>query len=384
MPRYTDLKKYRRTLTEKDDPTKEPYPDKDKWIAERLLALRHDLRQQITAKRKSDSLIVASWNLVAFDGGRPRLDESFHYLAEIISCFDICALQEIKPDLGPLNRLVWLLGPNWDYFVTDAGHHEGANSERMAFVFNKDKVFFRKLIGEIVFPQPALQDGDQLVRTPFFAAFQAGWFKFVMVTTHIVFEGKEGQDALVRRAREIRAISEEVVDRSKREEEVYILLGDFNIPSQQDQVMAALTEPGLMVPNFPPSNLGGDKSYDQIAFGIPPELQGVGIKRLKSEILRHNAFDWRNAVFGPPAEEANFNEDPEDIRRITLEESLAHYEPIAAWNTADNPKNESKGKPYKNFKSSYTTFMKHEMSDHLPIWAEITTDYSEDYLKRFK
>ena len=156
MPRYIDLKNYGRAIPDKDDPTKEPYPGKDKWIAERLLALRHDLRQKITDKRRADSLIVASWNLVAFDGGRPRLDESFHYLAEIISCFDICALQEIKPDLGPLKRLIWLLGPNWDYFVTDAGHHEGANSERMAFVYNTDKVFFRKLVGEIVFPRSAL------------------------------------------------------------------------------------------------------------------------------------------------------------------------------------------------------------------------------------
>lgn len=96
--------------------------------------------------------------------------------------------------------------------------------------------------------------------------------------------------------------------RSIREEEVYILLGDFNIPSQQDQVMAALTEPGLMVPNFPSSNLGGDKSYDQIAFGIPPELQGAGIERLKSELVRHEVFDWRNAVFGPPAKNADFKQ----------------------------------------------------------------------------
>ena len=92
MPFYHDLKNYNA-----DD----HYPDKQSWIASRLLALRHDLKETILDQRRPNSLIIGSWNIRAFDDGIPRLDESYHYLAEIIAAFDICAIQEVKSDLGP-------------------------------------------------------------------------------------------------------------------------------------------------------------------------------------------------------------------------------------------------------------------------------------------
>ncbi len=128
MPFYHDLKDYGA------DPI---YPGKADWIARRLLTLRYDLAQAITKDRNPNSLIIGSWNIRAFDGGMPRLDESFHYIAEIIAAFDICAIQELRDRLEPLKRLMRLLGPDWDYFVTDVGDHEGSNYERMGFVYNQ-------------------------------------------------------------------------------------------------------------------------------------------------------------------------------------------------------------------------------------------------------
>ncbi len=93
MPFYDDLRSYR------DEPDPD-YPSKHKWIAERLLALRYDLDMKIVKDRRPNSLIVGTWNIRAFDGGLPRLDESLHYLAEIIAAFDICALQELSPKLA--------------------------------------------------------------------------------------------------------------------------------------------------------------------------------------------------------------------------------------------------------------------------------------------
>jgi len=121
-----------------------------KWISSRLLTLRHDLNEAITKHRKPNSLIIGSWNIRAFDDGVPRMDESFHYIAEIIDHFDICAIQEIKTNLDPLEKLAGLLGPNWKYFVSDISVHKGGNTERMAFVYNTNKVIFKNLIGEIV------------------------------------------------------------------------------------------------------------------------------------------------------------------------------------------------------------------------------------------
>ena len=88
----------------------------------------------ISKDKYPNSLIIGSWNIRAFDDGVPRMDESYHYIAEIIDHFDICAVQEVKKNLWPLRRLVKLLGPDWDFFVSDVSTHKGGNNERMAFL----------------------------------------------------------------------------------------------------------------------------------------------------------------------------------------------------------------------------------------------------------
>ena len=141
------------------------YPNKQAWIAARLLTLRHDLNETIKRGRKPNSLIIGSWNIRAFDDGVPRMDESFHYLAEIVDHFYICAIQEVNSDLAPLRRLKNLLGPNWDFFVSDVSTHKGGNNERMAFMYNTDRVFFRNLIGEMVLAKEDLSHRRHIGQT---------------------------------------------------------------------------------------------------------------------------------------------------------------------------------------------------------------------------
>jgi len=320
------------------------YPGKGRWIAERLLSLRESLRQSITNERRPNSLIIGSWNIRAFDEGRPRLDESYHYIAEIIDKFDICAVQEVKSDLAPLRRLMRLLGPSWDYFVSDVTGGAAGNRERMAFLYNRNRVFFRNLIGEIALPREALVDANPLARSPFFASFQAGWFKFTLCTAHIVFGGSSIADKALR-AQEIDAVASILAKRADKEDEVYVLLGDLNIETPDDDIFAAMTRHGLTPPHFGPTNMSGTKHFDQIAF--------TGSGR-KTRHLRSGGFDWRDAVFR--AEDAE------------------HYQPHAE---------RSRGAPYANWARSYNRWTTHEMSDHIPIWVELEVDYSDEYLRRF-
>lgn len=318
-----------------------------KWIVSRLLNLRENLAQQIDQQCRSDSLIIGSWNIRAFDGGRLRRDESYHYIAEIIDHFDICAIQEIKTDLAPLQRLIKLLGPNWTYFVSDVTDGNAGNSERMAFLYNQNKVQFRHLIGEIVLPQEDLvaltENSDasiktQVARTPFFASFQAAWFRFTLCSSHITF----GEHHV--REQEIAAVSKILAKRAKTESEVYIFLGDMNIETPEDATMHALVNNNMTVPLFGPTNLAGGKHFDQIAF------TGEGIK---TNLIRHGVFDWRSAIFKP--------------------EEMDLYKDIAE---AD------RGKPYKTWnQSTYRNWTSYEMSDHFPIWVELQVDFSNHYLK---
>ena len=318
-------------------------PGQSGWIADRLLRLRAMLNGQITSRRLPNSLIVGSWNIRHFDGGRPRLPESFHYIAEIIDHFDICAIQEVK-DLDAMDQLMRLLGRNWSYFVNDSSGGGRGNNERMAFVYNTNRVFFRNLIGELVLPKGALPGDEQIGRTPFFAAFQAGWFRFTLCSAHIIFGESAGRPM---REDEIRVIAKELAKRAKDADEVHIFLGDMNIDSRTDDSMKALSDNGFDAPDLGPTSLTGTKHYDQIAFAGPAN---------ESHRLNGGVIKWQEAVF--------------------RDDEAHHYDLIAR----DMREGADKGKPYANWTTSYKSWRTHEMSDHLPIWIELEVDYSNAYL----
>lgn len=322
------------------------YPeDKAAWISKRLIELRRTIRASDLGRRDHDNLVIGSWNIRAFDEGALRRDESYHYIAEIIDHFDICAVQEVKQDLWPLKRLVDLMGPNWDYFVTDVTEGGPGNRERQAFLYNKTKVFFRNLVGEIVLGKDALIEGEQIARTPFFASFQSGWFRFTLCSVHVIF-GKDKS----KRTKEISALAERLVKRARDEGEVYVLIGDMNIETRGDSIFKGLSDHGLTVPLFGPTNLGGTKYYDQIAFTSDD---------IRTEFVNSGSVDWRDDVYND-ADKAYYQ------TLVQAEREAAGKKPYGNWDSA-----------YQNYFASF------EMSDHLPIWVEIKTDYSDDYLGKF-
>lgn len=319
-------------------------PGQAGWIAERILSLRALLNSRITAARRPNSLIIGSWNIRHFDGGRLRLNESMHYIAEIIDHFDICAIQEVK-DIASMERLMRLLGPNWIYFINDSSGSGRGNYERMAFAYNRNRVFFRNLIGEMVFPKGALPGDEQIGRTPFFAAFQAGWFRFTLCSTHIVFEEKENRPL---REDEIRVIAAELTKRAKATDEVHIMLGDMNIVDLKDPGGQALLDNGFSVSPLPPSSLDGKKAYDQIAFTGPLDSENL---------LRGDIIPWHEAVY-TTSDAASYA-------------AMAADPAVAALPVGTYPQTEK----------AFSTWRTHEISDHLPVWIELRIDFSEAYLK---
>ena len=165
MPFYTWL---RPRLDDKplELKTKQRAAQKLKELRAALEAHFDDALPPQNAQLPSDSsqyVRIATWNLREFDAASygARSDEAKAYIAEILSHFDLIALQEIRRDLGPLDDVKRLLGPNWDYITTDVTEGTSGNDERMAFLFNRDKVLFRHVAGELTLP-----DG-QKVTDPF-------------------------------------------------------------------------------------------------------------------------------------------------------------------------------------------------------------------------
>ena len=111
-----------------------------------------------------------------------RTVEDLYYIAEIISRFDVLAVQEICENLDPLDKIMKILGYDYDYIVTDVTEGRSGNAERLGFIFDRNKVKFKGIAGELVLPENMLimheEKRRQFARTPFICSFQSAWFKF--------------------------------------------------------------------------------------------------------------------------------------------------------------------------------------------------------------
>ena len=101
--------------------------------------------------RVADNLLVATWNLRAFGSltrkwhsgpnDTPRRDlESALCIAEVVSRFDVIAIQEVKADLRALRDLLKKLGSNWSFALTDVTYGSPGNGERLAYLFDTTRV----------------------------------------------------------------------------------------------------------------------------------------------------------------------------------------------------------------------------------------------------
>ena len=71
-----------------------------KNVVKNLFSLKEGLKS-IPEKTTDKNFLLATWKIREFDGNKygNRLEESFYYIAEVISSFDMVAVQEIRDDL---------------------------------------------------------------------------------------------------------------------------------------------------------------------------------------------------------------------------------------------------------------------------------------------
>jgi len=333
--------------------------------AERLLALRQKLKSEITDRAGRNSLLIATWNLRDFDSNRlghgPRLREAHYYIAEIISAFDLIALQEISRNMEAFEDVLAILGPGWDYIATDTVEGKTGAEGRMAFLFRQSKVMFRRIAGEMVLPggqavaprgglaDPRRTGELTFARSPFLAAFQSGGFKFNLCALHFSYEGRKAAD-LERHLAQIDAIARFLRERCDREREEYILLGDFGAGAPSDLVAQVLQRHGFDLPEGLTkrrAQLAAGRTYDQIAFRIAED---------RMELAGCGAFRYFDAVF------RDNDEDFAAYRELMLEDKANDL-----WN----------GGPRDYYAKQWRTW---QMSDHLPLWVELKVDFSDHYL----
>ena len=265
-------------------------------ILAELTKLRAELDEKIPAKQLDKNLLVASWNIRGFGNvtkkwrsgpkDSPRRDlHALLCIAEIISRFDVVAVQEVKSNIQALRYTLKTLGPNWGLILTDVTKGKPGNAERMAYLFDTRKVQLSGLACEIVVPQEQLSKrgkekikGDaldkQFARTPYAVSFRSGGKTFILVTLHVLYGSRAPE-----RTPELKAIARWLADWAT-DVNAYghnlIALGDFNIDRKGDRRWDAFTSTGLAAPedlNAVPRSIFHDpkrsdthKFYDQIAW----------------------------------------------------------------------------------------------------------------------
>ncbi len=315
-----------------------------------IRSLREGLQKSgVPARNLTNTALLATWNIREFDSPKfgERTEESFYYIAEVVSHFDLVAIQEVREDLRALKKLLNILGGWWKYLVTDITIGRSGNGERLAFVYDSRKVDFSGLAGEVVLPEEDGKPKLQFARTPFVCGFKAGWSSFSLCTVHVYYGKAEKDDP--RRVEEIRSLARLLAARGKAdprrigEPENLVLLGDFNIFAREDVTFEALVDAGFTIPEelqqVPGSNVQKDKHYDQIALMARPRRFGTTGKA--------GVFDFYEHVF---------REDQQAEYRELMEQT-------------------------KGTKAGYKQWRTYQMSDHLPMWCELDIDFSNEYLE---
>lgn len=240
-------------------------------IAEGLKLLRKRIdAAEIPSSKLDETLNIATWNIREF-GKKKRSEAAIHYIAEIIGQFDLVGLVELRDNLNDLNRILPILGPYWDAVYSDAVLDGGGNRERVCYLYDRRACTFNGMAAEA--SPPRTKRGTEYLpeesfwRSPYLASFKSGNFDFVALTTHIRWG--DGEAA---RQREIQLLANwlDAKIKDKNVEDLdWIVMGDFNIPDRQSPLFQALISTGLTIPRALlqdefGSNLARDKRYDQI------------------------------------------------------------------------------------------------------------------------
>lgn len=321
-------------------------------VSATLATLSAALDSGVPTRELDRNLLVGSWNVRALGGFTGKWETGpndspkrnladLHYIAEIVSRFDVLAVQETRGNLASLRMIMSLLGPDWGLLMSDVTHGTKGNDERLGYVFDLRRVRPSGLVGELMLSPEDLRElravrlakpfksddpagktekqkaaaalerefGGQLDRTPYVASFISAGRPFMLATVHIVW-GED--DDLERRAEEtgllasLLARSVEGSDGQQPDQfrANLIALGDFNATADDDPIVGALTRGRMSTATeladvrrtvSDTGTAGGKIAYDQFAW-FPSEGNLPGALRLPR--IGGDSFPWDDHILG--------------------------------------------------------------------------------------
>ena len=286
-------------------------------------------------EKSEGKLLLASWNIANMgDTKQVRRTKDVKIIAEILSWFDLVAIQEVKENLSDFEKVRSYLPTNYDMVLSD----QAGNDERMVFVYDSDRVERLELAGEVAIPPSdhryiKLDFTEQKFRgfdrNPYAVAFSCGNKEFTVVNAHLYF-GNDNAHSRNRRALEGYALGRWADLRDKRSDaysDNVIVIGDLNMPAAVtgDKIYDAFTDRGLHIPKHQTrigTTITEGKHYDQLAF-LPGDAGQL--------FLKDGVFDFDGCIF------SELWDDSATGRKV------------------------------------FEAYVRYYISDHRPIWAQFKT-----------
>lgn len=363
MPWYNDL----RNTAELNDPSRPDYAlvfrnmpdDQKKRAIANLLTLRAGLRTDIPDRIADKNLLLASWNIKEFGDYQHRLPESLFYIAEIINCFDIVAIQELS-HTRDMEKVIRLLGNHWKFVINDITEGNAGNKERSGYIFDSRRVQPNGVVGEIVLWEELTANADikQLKRTPLMTGFRTGWKDFAIINLHLQ-PGNSTSNRLYRRE-EVRLLMEAVrakLDNDHFFTENLIILGDLNLYDNNQTAVDMITNQGFRESaalEEVKTNVTQTESFDRIFYR---ESWRLALMR-RDGAESAGVFDFFQYVFPPNDAAMNI------------------YRPHMLERRPDKNTDELLRDYYVDHWREY------QMSDHFPVWLEFSIDSADEFLAR--
>lgn len=275
-----------------------------------LVAYRDQVPQTTADDRRipqvgqAGQVLIATWNIANL-GVHQRRPRDIQVIAEILSWFELIAVQEVADNLGDFNAVMNALPNHFSHIFSD----RAGNDERSAYIYDTRRVSLGPKIGEVVIVEsdrkwvklPGINRAfTGFNRNPYLASFTIENTDLLLANCHLLY-GPQGTTAertasIERRQLEAYAIAR-YCDLRRNDTHAWttniIALGDFNVPLAQagDPVYDALTKRGLrQAPHntrIPFTNVSNSADYDQIA--VTPGIL--------SRVSNKGVFDFDGAIF---------------------------------------------------------------------------------------
>jgi len=218
--------------------------------------------------------VTHTWHSTQDDS--PKRDwHALACIAEVVERFDVTAVQETRRNTTALFGLINLLGSRYKLIASDVTEGGPGNGERLAYVYDSERVQPSGLVGELVLPTEASNDVDQFARTPYAAGFVRDSTELALTTVHVLW-GKAPADRLGELtdfAQWMRGWADRPNDWNRN----LLVIGDFNLARTDDPLFGAFISTGLWPPaefNDVPRTIFDNGNtrhqYDQIAWFSDP------------------------------------------------------------------------------------------------------------------